>query len=83
MLCGCCPMTERSGNLGLGTGMDAEVHLHAMGTTAFTCSSLICLIPRYHPGSQSLEISQDARETLQPLSPKIGKHSQRCHHHPG
>lgn len=37
--CGCCPVTERSGNPGLGTGIDAEVHLHAMGTEAH------CLAP--------------------------------------
>lgn len=56
--------------IGLGTGMGTEAHLCATG------SDLLPSPPRawHHPGSQSLETSQDARKTRQLLSSKTGRY---------
>lgn len=48
--------------MGLGTGVGAEAHLCAPGTQTGCPNFLQPYLPRawFHPGSQSLETSQDA-----------------------
>lgn len=61
----------------LGTGMGTDVHPCATGTQTCCLDFLQPHPPHawYHPGGQSPEASQDARETLQLLSSKTGRHS--------